>query len=311
MRGGAATRFADIVGASCVIAVGVVLLVQSRLGAAPWDVLNQGIARETPLSFAAANIATALGALVLARAFGGQIGRGSVANAMVVGVSLELLYKIDEVRGIGTGYGTAGRIGLLCAGTALIAVGSALYLSARLGAGPRDAPMLVLATRTNARLGALRGAIEITVAGTGVLLGARVGAGTALFAVAIGPAIEFTMIMLARSALTEDGGQNPRRLLRLPADRRRGPVFCSGCVGLHGLVQLLPGRALRRPELPVKTDVADARDRDLRADAKRVDASQPRSATRAARHAATDTKRCRTPSPGERVGADRARPIGP
>jgi uncharacterized membrane protein YczE len=212
IRGGILTRFADVVAASCVIAVGVVLLVQSRLGAAPWDVLNQGIARHTPLSFGAANIATALTALILARALGGKLGLGSATNAVVVGVTLELLYKIKYLRHLAADYTTAGRLGLLCAGILLIAVGSAVYLSAQLGAGPRDAPMLTLAARTNARLGPLRAAIEITVAATGVLLGAKAGAGTAIFALAIGPALEITMTILARSPLAADHPDAPPQL---------------------------------------------------------------------------------------------------
>jgi len=34
-----------------VFAWGIVLILESRLGLSPWDVLNQGIARHTPLSF--------------------------------------------------------------------------------------------------------------------------------------------------------------------------------------------------------------------------------------------------------------------
>jgi len=49
-----------------VFAFAIVLILESKLGLSPWDVLNQGIAKHTPLSFGVANIAVALAVLGIA-----------------------------------------------------------------------------------------------------------------------------------------------------------------------------------------------------------------------------------------------------
>ena len=49
-------RAASLVWGLSLFAWGIVLLLESRLGLSPWDVLHQGIAKHTPLSFGEANI---------------------------------------------------------------------------------------------------------------------------------------------------------------------------------------------------------------------------------------------------------------
>jgi uncharacterized membrane protein YczE len=79
---------------------------------------------------------------------------------------------------------------------ALVAIGSALYIGAGLGSGPRDSVMLALAARTRLRVGAVRALIETTVLIGGVLLGGAWGVGTILYAFGIGPAIEVAFRLL-------------------------------------------------------------------------------------------------------------------
>jgi uncharacterized membrane protein YczE len=62
--------------------------------------------------------------------------------------------------------------------------------------------MLALATRTRHRLGPTRAVLESTVATAGITLGATAGLGTVIFAVSIGPAIELTMTLLAKTPAT-------------------------------------------------------------------------------------------------------------
>ena len=67
------------------------------------------------------------------------------------------------------------RIGLVAAGILLFGVGSAFYIGAGMGAGPRDSMMLVLTRKSGWRIGIVRGAIEITVLIAGLLLGGTAG----------------------------------------------------------------------------------------------------------------------------------------
>lgn len=81
-------------------------------------------------------------------------------------------------------------------GVGLVALGSALYIGAGLGSGPRDSLMLAISARTGLRVGVVRAIIETTVLVAGVLLGGAAGIGTILFAFGIGPAVEVAFRLL-------------------------------------------------------------------------------------------------------------------
>lgn len=183
-------------------AVGIVLQLQSELGLSPWDVLNQGLSEQTPLSFGAANIVVALLVLVTAWALGARIGIGTVANAILIGAFIDALLALDAVGSL-AGHGLAVRIALLVGGIALVALGSVLYIGADLGAGPRDSLMLVGARRTGVRIGGVRAVLEIGAAAAGLALGGTVGVGTLVFAFGIGPAVEAAFLLLVRLGVAE------------------------------------------------------------------------------------------------------------
>ena len=60
-------------------------------------------------------------------------------------------------------------------GMATISLATYFYLSAQLGAGPRDGLMIALTKRSKFKVGIIRNAIEICVVVIGYLLGGRVG----------------------------------------------------------------------------------------------------------------------------------------
>jgi uncharacterized membrane protein YczE len=75
-------------------------------------------------------------------------------------------------------------------GIALVGLGSGLYLTSRLGPGPRDGLMTGLHRVTGLSLRVVRGAIEVSAVVVGFALGGTVGAGTVAFALLIGPAVQ-------------------------------------------------------------------------------------------------------------------------
>ena len=186
-------------------AAGIVALLESKLGLSPWDVLNQGLAKHTPLTFGIANIAVGLVVLVLAWVLGGPPGLGTVANAVLIGLFIEGLLRIDAVADL-AGSPLGLRVALLPLGIALMGIGSAFYIGASYGAGPRDTLMLVLSRRTGRRIGLVRGGIEAAALVAGFALGGTVGIGTLAFAVLIGPAVEASFWILARSPLVAQQG---------------------------------------------------------------------------------------------------------
>ena len=181
------------------------LQLESDLGLGPWDVLNQGLSERTPLSFGAANIVVALVVLVLAWSLGARIGPGTAANAVLIGVFVEVMLRLDVVERLSS-QPLGARVALLAGGILLVGLGSGLYIGAALGAGPRDSLMLVGARRTGARLGIVRTVLEIVVAAVGFALGGTLGIGTLAFALGVGPAVELGFAVLARLRLTTPAG---------------------------------------------------------------------------------------------------------
>ena len=176
------------------------LILESKLGLSPWDVLNQGISRHSPLSFGFANVAVAIVVLCIAWSLGGRPGVGTVANALLVGSFIQLLTYAHDIRNLAHD-GLGVRIPLLAAGILLIGPASAFYIGADLGAGPRDTLMLVGARRTGYRIGIVRAVLEICALVAGVVLGGTYGVGTVLFALLVGPIVEASFAVLARTPI--------------------------------------------------------------------------------------------------------------
>lgn len=200
LRGGLGTRLCLLVAGLFLFAAGIVALLESGLGLSPWDVLHQGLARHTPLSFGEANIAVSVVVVAVAWLLGAPIGLGTIANAVLVGAFVGLLSSLSFIAALADQPFSV-RAGLLAAGLLLMGAGTGLYLGAGLGAGPRDSLMVIGAQRTPFRIGLVRAGLELTVLVAGALLGGTVGVGTFAFAVGIGPSVELSFWLLDRSPL--------------------------------------------------------------------------------------------------------------
>lgn len=163
------------------LGVGVGFTVAARLGVSPWDVLHQGIARHTPLSFGTVVVLVGLAVLVLWIPLGQRPGVGTVLNTLTVGyvadATLHVLSHPDDM---------ALRWTLLLGGILIMAFGIGLYIGAGLGPGPRDGLMTGITARGH-RLWIVRTGLELAALALGWGLGGDVGFGTVLFAFAIGP----------------------------------------------------------------------------------------------------------------------------
>jgi uncharacterized membrane protein YczE len=183
-----------------IFALGVVLILRSKLGLSPWDVLNQGLAKHTFLTFGTANIAVAVVVLFIAWSLGGKPWIGTVANAILIGSFIQALTSLGWLTRLQHD-GLDVRIALLVLGIVIPAIGTAFYIGADLGAGPRDTLMLVGARRTRFRIGIVRAVLELTALVVGIVLGGTFGVGTVAFALGIGPCIEASLALLERSPL--------------------------------------------------------------------------------------------------------------
>jgi len=202
VRGGLAPRSLSLAVGLFLFALGIVMLLGSELGLSPWDVLNQGIEKQTPLSFGNANIVVALLVIVVAVGLGSGVGPGTIANAIGIGLFVDLQIALGVSDAIADA-SLALRWLAMFGGIAAVAVGSALYIGAGMGAGPRDSLMLISAARSGLRLSVVRAAIESSVTLLGFALGGTVGIGTVAFAFGIGPAVEIAFALLRRSPLAD------------------------------------------------------------------------------------------------------------
>jgi uncharacterized membrane protein YczE len=202
VRGSVIVRSASLMLGLVLFALGIVLLLESGLGLSPWDVLAQGISEHTALSFGTTNVVIALCVLALAWALGARIGPGTLANAILIGLTVDVLLSFGAVDELSESPLPV-RIGLMVGGILIIGIGSALYIGAGMGAGPRDSLMLVASRRSGVRIGVARASIEVAVTVVGFALGGTVGIGTVAFAFGIGPAVELSFWLLERSPLAD------------------------------------------------------------------------------------------------------------
>jgi len=164
------------------------LLVRSRLGVMPWDVLHQGLARH--LGWSLGTLTIVVGALVLLLwiPLRQRPGLGTVSNVLVIGLAVDGTLAVLPAPSA-----LAVRIGFVVAGVALNALATAAYIGVDLGPGPRDGLMTGLVARTGGSVRLVRTAIEATVVLTGWLLGGTLGLATVVYALAIGPLVHLLM----------------------------------------------------------------------------------------------------------------------
>ena len=199
-------RLAQLLVGLVLFGAGLWVGLQAALGVGPWDVLHGGLAERLGTPFGRTSIAVGGVVLLVAVLSGVRPGIGTVLNVLVVGAVIDVLLATSLLDGLGDG-ALVLRVLAVALGIALVAAGSALYLGAHLGPGPRDGLMVAIARRTGWSVGLARGVLECTVLLLGVALGGPVGPGTLAFALAIGPAVQLAFRVLR---------QTPDRV-RLPA----------------------------------------------------------------------------------------------
>ena len=182
-----------LLGGLWLFGTGEALLVASRLGNTPWTVLAEGVSRHTPLSIGAATFVISLVVLLLWIPLRERPGLGTLANAVVIAVALDVMLRV-----LPHPASDPARLGEVALAIVCIGMGSGLYLTTLLGPGPRDGWMTGFARRSDLPIATVRLSIELTVLVAGFLLGGRVGLGTVVFAVSIGSAVAGAMRVLLR-----------------------------------------------------------------------------------------------------------------
>ncbi len=162
--------------------VSMALMIRSRLGNMPWDVLHQGIAQHLGVSIGWVAIGVGALALLAWIPLRQVPGLGTVSNVVVIGLVMDRVLAV-----LPDAHPLPLRITELAGGIVLNGLATGAYIGAGLGPGPRDGLMTGLARRTGRSIRLVRTGIEVVVVAAGWLLGGVFGIGTLLYAVSIGP----------------------------------------------------------------------------------------------------------------------------
>lgn len=161
--------------------IGIAMMVHASIGLAPWDVLAQGISKQTGLTFGQSTIAVSVMVLFAWIPLKVKPGIGSILNAVLLGVFadfwLPLMPQLDSY---------LARLAWFVLGLVVISFATGLYISCGMGKGPRDGLNTGIAQRFKLPFWQARSIVEVLVVIIGFSLGGQVREGTLIFAFAIG-----------------------------------------------------------------------------------------------------------------------------
>jgi uncharacterized membrane protein YczE len=205
-------RFVQLLVGLLLFGTSLALFVRSDLGLDPWDVLHQGLSRQTNLAIGTWSILVGIVVLLLWLPLRQVPGIGTVCNVVIVGLSLNAVLDVMPVP-----HSIAIRWLCLVGGILLCGVATGAYIGAALGPGPRDGLMVGLANR-GLSLRVVRTAIELGVLVTGFALGGTVGIGTVLYAVSIGPLAHITIPAFSHGRIIQTRPRRNREELGCASD---------------------------------------------------------------------------------------------
>jgi len=181
-------RLVTLLAGLFVYGLGVALTVHAGIGIAPWDVLAQGISIQTGLSFGVATVAVSIIVLICWIPLKVKPGFATVANALLVGLFADFwLMILPDL----TAYWQ--QLAVFMLGVVVVAIATGLYISSRLGSGPRDGLMQGTANAVDKPFWIVRTAFEGSVLTIGWLMGGQVREGTLIFALTIGYLVQMSL----------------------------------------------------------------------------------------------------------------------
>lgn len=165
----------------------IAMMIRSNLGTSPWAVLEVALSALTGIRPGRMGIIVGFVVLVGALALREKIGWGTIGNILFIGLwedmFLEMIPSIENNLWL--------QFILLLSAIFMMGIASAIYIGVDAGAGPRDSLMLAVHRTTSLSLRLGRAIIELIVVAVGWLLGGPLGIGTLIFALLIGPAVQW------------------------------------------------------------------------------------------------------------------------
>jgi uncharacterized membrane protein YczE len=176
-----------------IMCLGYAMIIKPAVGAGPWDIFHLGIVHQTgiPLGFVVQLIGLAIVLLDLKLRI--QPTLGMILNMITVGPIMSTLLALLPMPTLLTT-----RWLMLLVGIFLAGLGTAWYVSAGIGSGPRDGLMIGLTQRINLPISIIKNGIDVTVALVGWAMGGPLGVGTVVVAIAMGPSVQVGLHLMAK-----------------------------------------------------------------------------------------------------------------
>ena len=180
-------QFIQVFSGTSLIGIGISLNYLANLGLGPWGVFHDGLSKTFGISYGRTIIVTGVAVMLLWIPLKQKPGIGTVIDIFLVGIVADLIILNFELSD-----SIFLSLTLIAFGIILIGAGTAIYVGADLGAGPRDGVMVGLET-IGLKIGTARNLIELFAFLTGWLLGGLVGYVTILFVIGIGPVVQIVL----------------------------------------------------------------------------------------------------------------------
>lgn len=165
----------------------IATMIRSNIGTSPWAVLE--VAFSSLMGITPGRMSIIVGFIVLigALVLREKVGWGTLGNILFIGLWEDMfLGMIPSVEN-----NLLVQTLMLLSAILLMGIASAIYIGVDAGAGPRDSLMLAIHRTTGVSIRVARSAIEIIVVLIGWLLGGPLGFGTVVFALLIGPSVQW------------------------------------------------------------------------------------------------------------------------
>ena len=190
-RGQIGPRFIIYLFGLLVMSLGIVLLILADLGPSPWDVLHVGLYYKFGLTIGSWNIIAGFFILGVSAMISKSIPQfGAFLNMILVGLFIDMYLMIPFLQ---TPSSLTGKVVMFAVALLINCYGMGLYISAQLGAGPRDSLMLAITSKTGWKVGKVRSTMEVLVLIIGWQLGGPLFWGTIVISLMIGVIAGFSL----------------------------------------------------------------------------------------------------------------------
>ena len=165
----------------------ITLMIRGNLGTSAWVVLEAALAYKLGITVGTMTVIMGFVVLISAIAMREKMGWGTLANILSIGPWVDMwnsfMPSVENNLPL--------QIVMLLVAILFMGLGSAIYIGVDAGAGPRDSLMLAIKRTTGVSIRVARAIIEVTVVTIGFLLGGPAGLGTLVYALLIGPSVQW------------------------------------------------------------------------------------------------------------------------